>query len=359
MTQATALWYLTRGSGVVALVLLTAAVLLGILSSLRVHVERWPRFAIGTLHRNLTLLSVAFVALHVVTTVADGYVPIGVKDAVVPFTSSYRPIWLGLGAVAVDLLIALVVTSYLRRRIGARVWRGVHWLAYICWPIAVVHSLGTGSDARASWLLLAGGVCLAAVAVATLGRVAVGGGHPQIRLGGALAGVAVPIAILLWYQGGPARIGWAKRAGTPTHLLASSRGVNGTPVALARSPAPPQSFSTYARGSVAQTQSGSGAVRVVIRLRLAGAPGGALRIDLRGEPSGGGVAMTESGVSFVPATTRSVYLGAVTALEGSRVGATVTDPAGDRLRLVVDLSLDRATGGASGIVDAVAAGGEG
>ena len=125
MTAGKELWYLTRGSGVVALVLLTAGVLLGILSSLGARTNRWPRFAVGGAHKNLTLLSVVFVVFHVVTTVADGYAPIRLTDAVVPFASPYRPVWLGLGAVAFDLLLALVITSYLRHRIGFRTWRGV------------------------------------------------------------------------------------------------------------------------------------------------------------------------------------------------------------------------------------------
>ena len=111
------------------------------------------------LHRNLTLLALVFVAAHVVTTVADGFAPIGLLDAVVPFVSPYRPIWLGLGAVAFDLLLALVVTSLLRARIGYRSWRVVHWLAYAAWPVALVHALGTGSDARIGWFALLGFGC--------------------------------------------------------------------------------------------------------------------------------------------------------------------------------------------------------
>jgi len=107
-------WYLTRGLGVAALLLLTASVALGVLTTVRWRSTRWPRFATAALHRNLTLLAICFVVAHVVTTIVDGYTTIGLKDAVIPFLSSYRPIWLGLGAVAFDLLLALVVTSLLR-----------------------------------------------------------------------------------------------------------------------------------------------------------------------------------------------------------------------------------------------------
>ena len=148
---ATTLWYITRGSGVVALVLLTVSVALGVLTSLRVGAGRWPRFAVTSLHRNLTLLAIAFVAIHVVTTVTDGFAPIHLQDAMVPFLSPYRPIWLGLGTVAFDLLLAFVLTSYLRHRIGARMWRGVHWLAYVCWPVdSCPHSEPGATRAAAS-----------------------------------------------------------------------------------------------------------------------------------------------------------------------------------------------------------------
>ena len=132
-----AMWYLTRGSGVVTLVLLTASICLGIAGAVRLRTRRLPRFTVAALHRNLTLLAVVFLGIHVATTLADGYTPIGWKDAFVPFLSPYRPFWLGLGALALDLLLALVITSLLRARFGLRTWRLVHWLAYACWPLAL------------------------------------------------------------------------------------------------------------------------------------------------------------------------------------------------------------------------------
>jgi sulfoxide reductase heme-binding subunit YedZ len=167
-------WYLTRGSGAVALVLLTLAVVIGVVSVGRVHSERWPRFVIEGLHRSSSLLAVVFVAIHVGTAVLDSFVPISLLDAFVPFTGSYRPIWLGLGAVASDMLLALIVTSLLRRRLGHRRWRSVHWLAYAAWPIALVHTLGTGSDVPLLWLQLVWGICTGAVVAAVLARIMIG-----------------------------------------------------------------------------------------------------------------------------------------------------------------------------------------
>jgi DMSO/TMAO reductase YedYZ heme-binding membrane subunit len=169
----TALWYATRGTGVVALLLLTGTVLLGLLGPLRTASPRWPRFVVGGLHRNLSLLAVAFVGVHVATSVLDTYAGIGWWDAIVPFGSVYRPFWLGLGAVAFDLLLAVVVTSLLRGRLRYRWWRAVHLLSYACWPLAIVHAWGTGTDAGGGWVLALTIGCLAAVAALAVTRAVV------------------------------------------------------------------------------------------------------------------------------------------------------------------------------------------
>ncbi len=349
------LWFVTRGSGAVALLLLTCSMVLGVGVGLRVRTTRWPRFALTNVHRNLTLIAICFVAVHVVTTVVDGYAPISIVAAFVPFASSYRPIWLGLGAIALDLLLALVVTSFARRWIGAGLWRAVHWCAYATWPVALLHSLGTGSDARFGWLSLLGLGCLAAVSLAALTRVALSGGQSLVRLAAAAAAVAVPIAVALWYQSGPAQRGWAKRAGTPSAVLAKGRGGSqpARDVSLAAPPpAAPTSFVSALAGSEQQVQAANGLVTVRLSLRLRGGPRGAARVDLRGVPENGGVAMTASGVSFVPATTRAVYTGRVVALDGQRVVADVRDSAGDRLRLVFDLRIDASSRSVSGVIAA-------
>src|SRR5215472_9949096 len=146
------LWYVTRATGLVTLLLLTASVLLGLLTAGRFASQRWPRFLSQGLHRNVSLLVLVFLALHVGTTVIDTYTSISLTAAFIPFTSSYKTGWLSLGAVALDMLLALVATSLLRSRIGHRAWRRVHWLAYACWPVAVAHGLGIGTDRNATWV---------------------------------------------------------------------------------------------------------------------------------------------------------------------------------------------------------------
>jgi len=167
-----ALWYATRATGLVTMLLLTASMLLGIVTAGRLASERWPRFLTVSLHRNVTLLVLVFLALHVGTTVVDTYTSIPATAAVIPFASSYKAPWLGLGAVAVDLLIAVMVTSLLRGRLGLRAWRGLHWLAYACWPVALAHGLGTGTDRRTLWVFVATLGCVAVVAAAATWRLA-------------------------------------------------------------------------------------------------------------------------------------------------------------------------------------------
>ncbi len=171
MTSSTALWYASRATGVVALVLLTVVVLLGIMVSRRGRLPGLPRFATTSLHRSMSLLAVAFVAVHVATAIADPYVTIGIAAAVIPFSSPYRPLWLGLGAISLDLIIALVATSLARGRIGRKTWRGVHGLAYACWPVALLHGVGSGTDMRAGWLLALTISCTAAVLAAACWRI--------------------------------------------------------------------------------------------------------------------------------------------------------------------------------------------
>lgn len=165
-----ALWYLSRGSGVVSLLLLTASTVLGVTTALRWATPRWPRFITEGLHKNFSLLAVVFLGVHIATAVIDGYVPIRWIDAVVPFAGQYKPFWLGLGALSVDLLLAVIVTSLLRVRIGHHTWRAVHWLAYACWPVAVLHGIGVGSDASQTWMLVIDLVAVAAVAAAVFAR---------------------------------------------------------------------------------------------------------------------------------------------------------------------------------------------
>ena len=187
-TATSPLWFATRATGLIALVLLTGTVVLGIVTSVRFASPAWPRFVTVSLHRNLSLLTITFTGLHVLTTITDPFASISVVSVVVPFTSGYRRIWLGFGAVAFDLLLAVLVTSLLRTRIGPRAWRAVHWAGYACWPVALVHGLGTGTDGAARWVLAITAVCALAVISAGVWRLAAGWpAHAGLRVAAAAA----------------------------------------------------------------------------------------------------------------------------------------------------------------------------
>ena len=166
LTSAEGLWFLSRSTGVVSLVLLTIVVVLGVAVNRKGRLPGLPRFAVTSLHRAVSLLAVAFLGIHIGTAIADPFVAIGIVASVVPFVSHYQPFWLGLGAMSVDLMLALVITSLLRARIGRRTWRAVHWLAYASWPVAIAHSIGSGPDMWRGWLAWLTIGCGAAAAAA-------------------------------------------------------------------------------------------------------------------------------------------------------------------------------------------------
>jgi methionine sulfoxide reductase heme-binding subunit len=175
INSSTALWYMSRATGVVALLLLTAVMLLGLLVTRQGRLPGLPRFAVSGLHRNLSLLATAFVAIHVLSAVTDGYVNIPVTAAVVPLASPYERLWLGLGAVSFDLMLAAVVTSLLRRHLSRKAWRTVHLTAYASWPAAWLHSVFAGGDLRHGVLSCLAIACAAAVIAAALWRVSAAG----------------------------------------------------------------------------------------------------------------------------------------------------------------------------------------
>lgn len=184
------LWYTTRASGTISLVFLTAVVVVGLLARLRFEAAGWPRFLSAALHGNLALITVVFLVLHVVTAVVDPFTSLGITPVIVPFGSAYRTFWLGLGTVSFELILAIIATSLLRTRIGTRTWRLVHWLAYVSWPVAVLHGLGTGTDPRSLWLTATTVVCCASVAAVVMWRLVAAPADPLAEARQRAAGAA-------------------------------------------------------------------------------------------------------------------------------------------------------------------------
>ncbi len=164
------LWYLNRGTGTVTLALFTATLVLGVLSIGGQPARGVPRFVTQALHRNLALLSFALLGAHVASAVVDSYVDIRWWQAFVPVGATYEPLWLGLGAVALDLIAVIAATSAFRHRIRQRTWRLLHQLAWPMWALSLAHGVGMGTDLRDGWWLVTA-ACAMAVPIAAVWRV--------------------------------------------------------------------------------------------------------------------------------------------------------------------------------------------
>ena len=354
--SSSAMWYLTRGAGLISLVLLTATVVLGVLQVQRWASDGWPRLVVAGLHKNISLLVLVFLGLHIVTAVVDGYVPIHWISVVVPFTSSYRPLWLGFGALAVDLLIALVITSLLRTRIPLRVWRFVHWGAYACWPVALIHGLGTGSDGRVTWVLALCVACLVAVLAAAAWRLSSGWQtDPTRRAAGAVAMMVMTLVGTTWAMTGPTQVGWARRAGTPAATTAGATETTtgaasgGTTGGLA------VPLTAKLSGTLTQTGSAGAAATVTVDGTLSGAQPGVLHIEIRGTGgSGGGIVMSSSSVTMGTTTQPDQYHGTIQTLNNTDLTLALTDAAGTPTSASVTLNIS-SSGAVTGTVAAPAA----
>ncbi len=164
------LWYVTRATGLVALVLFTVVVCLGTFVSNRVGGTSVGRFELNELHRSVSLVAMAFLVVHIVTTVIDSYVPTGWLSAVVPLTSHYQRVDVAIGAVAFDLMLAVWASSLMRARIANGSWRFIHWFSWLAFVAAIVHSFLIGTDARSGTGLAVVVLCAAAVVITALWR---------------------------------------------------------------------------------------------------------------------------------------------------------------------------------------------
>ncbi len=301
------LWYLARGSGLVLLAVLTANLVLGIAIQGGWHPGSWPRFAVQAMHRNLALLAGVLLVIHVVTIELDPFVPVGWWAALVPFVSPYRPLWLGLGTLSLDLMAAVVVTSLLRAHLRPRWWRVIHWLSYLSWPVAVLHSLGTGTDTRLTWVFGFEVGCVGLVAATVIFRVA-RATTPRAGVRGLLmlAVAATPMAVLAWSTAGPLQSGWARRAGSPTTTLAS-----GGPAAARGQASAEVPFTARFLGSATSSPSGQGET-ITISGRVQGGAGGQLLVSLAASRLPDGTVTVDRGtVTYRPALGSQVYRGAV------------------------------------------------
>lgn len=170
LTDERAMWFLTRSTGVVTLILLTASISLGVLATTRLSGRRWPRFVTQRLHRNLALICVVLVLAHAVAAIETGYLNLGPSDLLMPFAAPGRRFASSLGSVSLDLLVLATAAGLVRNRLGPLWWRVVHVGTYLAWPVTVVHGLGMGSDTSATWSVAVTTLCLALFLGAVLAR---------------------------------------------------------------------------------------------------------------------------------------------------------------------------------------------
>jgi len=161
------IWYVARAGGVVAYLLLTFTVCLGIGLAGRARVPGFPRLAVNDLHRFAGILTGTFIAIHVGAILLDGYVHFSVAQVLVPLAASYRSLPVAFGIVAAELLIALAVTNRLRRVLPRKLWRGAHYLNFAVWASATIHGITAGTDNATLWLM-----AIYVAAIATVGVLA-------------------------------------------------------------------------------------------------------------------------------------------------------------------------------------------
>ena len=332
-------WDTARAGGLIAYVLLTTAVALGLVLRNRWQSSRWPRLVTNELHGYVSLLALVFIAVHVFAVAIDPFTHFGLAAVLVPFVSHYRPIWMSLGVVALYLLLAVWISSRLRRRIGHRLWRQIHVLAFAVYGAATLHGLGTGSDTRTIWAaaLYAGSIALVGALLAV--RLLAPAGREARRrpvLAGAAA-VAV-LAAAAWSLGGPFAPGWSARAGGTAHTaVAAATPRRARPVAarlpsaVVRTPFTARYAGTLTIGQVNE----QGRLTLRIDGALRGATKDHLEILIHGIPlEDGGVAMEQSRVRM--GTTTALYRGEITSLHGTSLVAALRSP---HQRLRVDLTL--------------------
>ena len=335
-------WDTARAGGLISYALLTASVSLGLILRNRWQSSRWPRLVTNELHGHVSLLALVFIAVHVLAVAVDPFTHFGLAAVLVPFASHYRPLWMGLGIAALYLLLAVWVSTRLRRRIGHRLWRQIHLLAFAVYGAATLHGLGTGSDTRTAWA-----VALYATSVGLVGTLlairllAPAGRDARPRPLAALAGGAAVVAAAVWSLGGPLAPGWSVRAGGTT-ARAAVAGPHPARTAGAPRPSPVVHVpftARYAGRLTVDPMNEEGRVTLRIDGALSGATKDHLEILIHGIPlEDGGVAMEQSRVRM--GTTTPLYHGEITSLSGSRLVAALRSP-DQRLRVAVTLRIAR------------------
>jgi methionine sulfoxide reductase heme-binding subunit len=174
-------WLLARATGLAAYVLLTVSVLAGLVLKSRPFGTRIKPASATQLHRTLAMLSLGALALHGLTLVLDETVEIGIGALLVPGLAPYRPLWTGVGVLAGELMVLVYFSFALRKRIGMKNWRRLHWTTYGAFAGATAHGVMAGSDSSQPWAIGLYLGAIGSVAAATAWRAFVPPPRPQPR----------------------------------------------------------------------------------------------------------------------------------------------------------------------------------
>ena len=207
MIDHTLSWELARVGGMVAYVLITASVVIGMLVSLKLRSPRWPRWVTTELHRFVTLLALVFAVVHGVAVWIDPFTGFTPAEVLVPLASHYRPLWVAAGIVAGYLLLGVWASEYARPRIGYAWWRRLHFLSFGVFVLATLHGVGSGSDTADAWGLLVYGTAGASVLILVIWRL-LAGGDSAARTLSAIGVLAAAIWLGIFTVSGPAQSGW-------------------------------------------------------------------------------------------------------------------------------------------------------
>jgi len=268
-------WYAARAGGVVAYVLLSAVVTVGLTMTGKKSLKRWPKFALEDVHRFGGILVGTFVVIHIVAVAIDAYLPFSLASLAVPLLAHYRPVWIGLGIVAAELLLALAVTNhYRRRKISYQFWRRAHYANFAVWAFATLHGLGSGTDRSTPWLLATYATAVSTVCGLTLWRVLrARSASTWLVRSAPFVAAATAVAVIGTLAMGPLRFQpkpWnaARFRDVLTGKILTDNGVT--------------------RGIVSMAGNGSGSQRVIVRADLLIAPQRLVSTDFQMEylPSG-------------------------------------------------------------------------
>ena len=349
----TVTWDVARAGGFTAFGLLTLSVAIGLALTLHLQSPRWPRIINSELHNFLTLLALIFTGIHILAVWVDPFTRFGLNEVFIPFVSYYRPLWMALGIIAFYIGIAIGISTWLRPRIGYKLWRNLHMLTLLLFVLVVVHGIATGSDTRTWW-----GAAIYAFSVLLVGTLlfirlmkpanAQSRAHPRLA-------VALVLALAVgtfWALLGPFQPGWYAHANNVNVNVQASRSASTSHAVPSPQVAFPQSFTGNLQGLLRQNgPDANGNVTLQLDLKISNGPAGYVQVILQGQTGGNeseGVTITSSRVMLASSSGQLLYAGPLSNFSGerrwnmtamlTRTGTNSTSPLPVQMTVLVDAS---------------------